>query len=124
MWDEPVSSGYLPPDLQGASAPDRRRDRRFEVELHGELRYDAAAFAVQIADISGSGALFFMENPPPAGGRAELWIEDFGILPIQIMRAGEYFGGVAITNPPRYRDRFLDWLRQETILGGPAAAVR
>jgi hypothetical protein len=91
---------------------------------HGELRYDATAFAVQIADISGSGALVFMEDPPPAGSRAELWIEDFDVLPTQIMRAGEYFCGVAITNPTRYRDRLLDWLRQETILRGPAAAVR
>jgi hypothetical protein len=124
VWDEPVLSGSLPPDLQGANTTDRRKDRRFEVELHGELRYDAAAFAVQIADISGSGALVFMEDPPPAGSGAELWIEDFGILPIQIMHAGEYFCGVAITNPARYRDRLLGWLRQETILGGPASAVR
>jgi hypothetical protein len=124
MWDEPVSSGSLPLDLPGPNAIDRRKDQRFEVELHGELRYEAVAFAVQIADISGSGALVFMEDPPPAGTKAELWIEDFGILPIQIMRAGECFCGVAITDPAGYRDRLLDWLRQETILGGPAAAVR
>jgi hypothetical protein len=119
MWDKPVPSGPL-----GANALDRRKDRRFEVELHGELRYDRAAFAVQIADISASGALVFMEDPPPAGSRAELWIEDFGMLSIQIMHAGECFCGVAITDPVRYRDRLLDWLRQETILGGPVAAVR
>jgi hypothetical protein len=121
LWEEPASSGSLPPDLQGANSPDRRKDRCFEVEPHGELRYDATAFAAQIADISGSGALVFMEDSPP---RAELWIEDFDVLSTQIMRAGEYFCGVAITNPARYRDRLLDWLRQETILGGPAAAVR
>lgn len=109
-----MSSGSLPPDFQGANSPDRRKDRRFEVELHGELRYDATAFGVLIADISGSGALVFMEDAPPAGSRAELWIEDFGVLPIQIMHAGEYICGVAITNPVRYRDRLLDWLRQET----------
>ena|ERR1700704_1497885 len=124
MWDEPVSNGSLPRDLEGSNALDRRKDPRFEVELHGELRYDVAAFAVQIADISGSGALIFMEDPPPAGSSAELWIEDFGILPIQIMHSGEYFCGVAITNPVRYRDRLLDWLRQQAISGGPAAAVR
>jgi PilZ domain len=121
---ELVSNGSLPGDLQGANAADRRKDRRFEVELHGELRYSAAAFAVQIADISASGALVFMEDPPPPGSKAELWIEDFGILPIEIMHSGEYFCGVAITDPVLYRDRLLDWLRQETISGGPAAAVR
>jgi hypothetical protein len=86
LWDEPGSSGSLPPDLQGANSPDRRKDRRFD----GELCYDATAFAVQIADISGSGALVFIEDPPPAGSRAELWIEDFDVLPIQIIHAGEY----------------------------------
>src|SRR5258705_8105485 len=110
-----MSSGSLPPDSQGANPADRRKDRRYEVELHGELRYDGAAFLVQIADISGSGALVFMEDPPPAGSKAELWIEDFGILPIQIMRTGEYFCGVEITNPAQYRDRLLDWLRKEAL---------
>jgi hypothetical protein len=124
MWDEPVSSGSLPRDFQGPDASDRRKERRFDVELYGELRYDDAAFPVQIADISGSGALVFMESPPPAGSKAELWIKDFGILPIQIMRSGEYFCGVEITDPARYRKRLLEWLRQEAIAGGPAAAVR
>jgi hypothetical protein len=124
IWDEPVSSGSLPPDFQGPDASDRRKERRFDVELHGELRYDSAAFAVQIADISGSGALIFMDHPPATGSKAELWIEDFGTLPIQIMRTGEYFCGVEFTDPARHRDRLLDWLRQEALVGGPAAAVR
>ncbi len=119
-----MSSGPPPPDSQGANSSDRRKERRYEVELHGELRYEGAAVAVQIADISGSGALVFMEDPPPAGTEAELWIEDFGILPIEIMHAGEHFCGVAISNPARYRDRLLDWLRQEATTGDPAAAVR
>jgi hypothetical protein len=122
--DETVSSGSLPPDFQGTGASDRRKERRFDVELHGELRYDGAAFPVQIADISGSGALVFMEAPPPAGSKADIWIEDFGMLPIQIMHTGEYFCGVAITDPARYRPRLLDWLGQEASSGGPAAAVR
>jgi len=119
-----MSSGSPPPDSQGANPSDRRKERRYEVELHGELRYEGAAVAVQIADISGSGALVFMEDPPPAGTEAQLWIEDFGIIPIEIMHAGEHFCGVAISNPARYRDRLLDWLRQEATTGGPAAAVR
>ena len=117
-------NGSLPPDFPGRSGADRRKEPRFEVELHGELRHKTAAFAVQIADISASGALIFMEDPPPAGSEAELWIEDFGILPIQIMHAGEYFCGVAVLDSARYRDRLLDWLRQEALSGGPIAAVR
>src|SRR5258706_8183933 len=117
-----MSSGSLPPDSQGANPSDRRKERRYEVELHGELRYEGAAVAVQIADISGSGALVFMEDPPAAGTEAELWIEDFGILPIEIMHAGEHFCGVAITNPARYRDPPRYWLRQEAPTPGTAAA--
>jgi hypothetical protein len=103
---------------------DRRRERRYEVELHGELRVDGACYEVQIADMSGSGALVFMEDPPEAGSTAELWIEDFGIVPVEIMHAGEHFCGIAISNPAKYRDRLLTWLRQEAAARGPAAAMR
>jgi hypothetical protein len=118
-----MQSGSMPPD-GGGNPSDRRRERRYEVELHGELRVDGACYAVQIADISGSGALVFMEDPPEAGSTAELWIEDFGTLPIEIMHAGEHFCGIAISNPAKYRDRLLTWLRQEAAAGGPTAAVR
>ena len=118
-----MQSGSLPSG-NGAKPSDRRRERRYEVELHGELRCDGACFAVLIADISGSGALVFMEDPPEAGCEAELWIEDFGVVTIEIMHAGEHFCGVAIANPAQYRDRLLNWLRLEIASGGPAAAVR
>jgi PilZ domain-containing protein len=120
----PMSSTSLPPDAGGSDRSDRRRERRYEVELHGELRFDNAAFAVQIADMSGSGALVFLEGPPPAGSQAELWIEDFGTLPVEIMHAGEHFCGVGIINPAAYRDRLMEWLREEVEAGGAAAAVR
>jgi len=117
-----MQSGSMPSDLGNPS--DRRKERRYEVELHGELRVDGACYEVQIADISGSGALVFMEHPPDAGSTAELWIEDFGTVPVEIMHAGEHFCGIAISNPAKYRDRLLTWLRQEAAAGGPAAAVR
>ena len=117
-----MQSGSMPSDF--GNPADRRKERRYEVELHGELRIDGACYAVQIADMSGSGALVFMEDPPEAGTAAELWIEDFGIVPVEIMQAGEHFCGIAISNPAKYRDRLLNWLRQEAAAGGPAAAVR
>src|SRR3954469_18602417 len=119
-----MQSGSMPPDSNGGDPSDRRKERRYEVELHGELRLDGACYAVQIADISGSGALVFMEDPPEAGSTAELWIEDFGIVPIEIMHAGEHFCGIAISNPAKYRDRLLTWLRQEAAVRESAAAVR
>jgi PilZ domain len=116
------SGSHLPHALR-AKTSDRRKEPRYKVEIHGELRCDGAAFAVRVASISGSGALVFMEAPPPAGSKAELWIKDFGILPIEIAHAGERFCGVAITNQAGYRDRLLDWFRQEVTMGGRAAAV-
>ena len=110
--------------MKSRKAPNAAEERRYEVELHGELRCEGACFAVQIADVSGSGALVFMEDPPEAGSEAELWIEDFGVVPIEIMHAGEHFAGVAIMHPAQHRDRLLNWLRQEAANGGPAAAVR
>jgi hypothetical protein len=117
----PMPSGTFP----GRQNPsDRRRERRYEVALHGELRYDGGSFAVQIADVSGSGAMIFMENPPDAGSEAELWIADYGVLPIEIMHAGDDFCGIAILNPAQHRDRLLSWLRQEIATESPAATVR
>ena len=86
-------------------------DDDLAVRLHGD--------PVEVND-----ARAVLEDPPPAGSEAELWIEDFGMLPIEIMHAGEHFCGVAIVNPSRHRDRLLEWLRQEATTGGPAAAVR
>jgi hypothetical protein len=114
----------MPSDHTAGNPSERRRETRYGVELHGELRCDGACFAVQIADISGSGALVLMKDPPEAGRQAELWIQDFGTLPIKIVHAGGHFCGVSIVAPTQYRDRLLNWLRQEIASGGPAAAVR
>lgn len=116
-----MHSESLPSD-KGAKASERRKERRYEVQLRGELRQDGSCYAVQIADVSGSGALVFMANPPEAGTEAELWIEDFGILQIEIMHAGEHFCGVAILNPAQHRDQLLSWLRQETTTAPGATA--
>lgn len=119
-----MQSGTMPPSSGAGDPSDRRKERRYEVELHGELRIEDACYEVQIADISGSGALVFMEDPPEAGSTADLWIADFGIIPIEIMHAGEHFCGVAISNPAKYRDRLLNWLRQEAAVNGAATAAR
>ena len=117
----PTPFAHPAPTPAGA---ERRKEPRYDVELHGELRCGDASFSVQIADISGSGALVFMEKPPQPGSDAQLWIEDFGVVPIRIVHVGQYFCGVAIAQPEQHRARLLDWLRGEIEAGGPAAAVR
>ena len=111
---------------QNPSPPgsERRKERRYEVQLNGELRFDDEAVPVQIADLSASGALVFLEGPPPAGTEAELWIENFGGVDVEIMHAGESFCGLAFIHPDRCRDRLMDWLRQEAGSERATAAAR
>ena len=42
---------------------ERRRERRYEVELHGELRFDGNAVPVTVTDLSASGALVNLPEP-------------------------------------------------------------
>jgi hypothetical protein len=114
----------LAPAGPAPSGAERRKEPRYDVELHGELRCGGACFSVLIADISGSGALVFMEKPPQPGSDAQLWIEGFGVVPIRIVHVGQYFCGVSIAQSDQHRARLLDWLMGEIAAGGPAAAVR
>jgi hypothetical protein len=106
------------------SGTERRKEPRYDVELRGELHHGGASFSVLIADISGSGALVFMEKPPQPESDAQLSIEDFGVVPIRIVHVGQFFCGVAIAQPEQHRARLLEWLLGEIATGGPAAAVR
>ncbi len=111
---------------QNPSPPgsERRKERRYEVQLNGELRFDDETVPVRIADLSGSGALVFCENPPGAGSEADLWIENFGEVAVEVMHAGESFCGLAFTHPALCRDRLLVWLRQEAGSERGAAAAQ
>jgi hypothetical protein len=112
----------LQPQKPASAGSERRKERRYEVQLNGELRFDGEALPVRIADLSGSGALVFVENPPGAGSEAELWIENFGEVTVEIMHAGESFCGLAFVHPALCRDRLLEWLRHEA--GSERAAAQ
>lgn len=102
-----------PPIPPASSGTEKRKDKRYEVELPGELRFDGKAVPVRVTDLSASGALIMVDDPPPSGSKAELWIKDFGSLDIEIMHAGGTFCGVALINPAAHRDRLMEWLRQD-----------
>ena len=99
--------------MSGGFGAERRTERRYEVELHGELRFDGKAVPVKIADLSPSGALLMISNPPQSGRIVQLWIEDFGVVDVEVMHSGDTFCGLALANPAKQRDQLIEWLRQE-----------
>jgi hypothetical protein len=103
-------------------AAERRKERRYQVELRGELRVDGNAIPVQIADLSASGALLIMQDPPPAGDLVDLWIEDFRTITLEVVHASGSYCGLALANPAKDRDDLLEWLRQDIGAGDPKRA--
>jgi hypothetical protein len=56
------------------------------------------------------GLLITMDKPPL--GEAELWIEDFGYIPVLVIYSGDRFAGLMVGNPAVHRDRLMLWLRR------------
>jgi hypothetical protein len=102
-----------PAPANQSSGAERRRDKRYEVLLHGELGVDGDVVPVTIGDMSGTGALINMENPPEEGTIGDLWISGFGDLEIKVMFSGDGICGVMFTHPAQHRDRLLKWLMQQ-----------
>ena len=94
------------------SGAERRREQRFEVKIPGDLGVDGEIIPVTIGDLSGSGALLVLDNPPEEGTLADLWISGFGDLEIKIMFSGDGVAGAMFTHPAEHRDRLLKWLMQ------------
>ena len=103
-------SALTAPDSTQKTGAERRREQRYEVQLPGDLGADGEVHSVTIADLSGSGALLVMANPPDEGAIADLWIDGFGDLEVKIMFSGDGVCGVMFTRPAEHRDRLLKWL--------------
>src|SRR4051812_767952 len=91
-----------------------RSDRRNSVrrrELKGELRMDGQAWPVHIGDLPGSGAVVFTDHPPDVGAELELWIEDFGAVPVEVVHSSERVCGLVVTDAVMHREKLLTWLR-------------
>jgi hypothetical protein len=100
-----------------ASGAERRREQRFEVNLKGDLGVDGEIIPITIGDLSGSGALLVIKNPPEEGILADLWIDGFGDLEIKVMFSGDGVAGVMFTHPAEHRDRLLKWLTRQMADG-------
>jgi hypothetical protein len=92
---------------------DRRKKRRPVVELRGEIRMGRKAWPVLIGDLPGSGALVFTNSAPPVGSAVELWIEDFGAIPVEVVHSSRRLCGLVLSNPAAHRADLMFWLRQK-----------
>ena len=106
------------PAVNGA---ERRREKRYKVQLRGELGVDGEIIPVSIGDLSGSGALIMMPRPPDQGTVGDLLIAGFGDVEIKVMFSGDGMCGVMFTHPTEHRDRLLKWLTGEMAEGKGAA---
>src|SRR4051812_19572875 len=96
------------------SAADRRRGRRYQVELNGELRSSERTVSVRIIELSASGALLVLAEPPSDGSVVDLWIQDFRAIRMQVVHSSGNYCGLTLVNPAMDRNDLLDWLRQDT----------
>lgn len=103
-----------------ASGAERRREKRYEVQLDGQLGIEGAVVPVRIGDLSASGALLLLPAPPPQGALGDLWIAGFGDLEIEVAYSGKEMCGVMFTHPAQCRDRLMKWLTEDVTTTVPA----
>jgi hypothetical protein len=63
-----------------------------------------------LEDSPSLGLVISIDAPPL--GEAELWIENFGCIPVHVTYSGDRFTGLAVGNPVVHRDRLMLWLRR------------
>jgi hypothetical protein len=94
---------------------ERRKEYRVQVSLRGRLLSDGQSIAVEIGDISASGALVMLKGAPKLGTNCELWIEEYGPIDVQVAHAGAYFCGLSFADPGVHRFKLQKWLSQEVM---------
>ena len=97
---------------------ERRRDKRYEVDLPGRVSgpaLDGIEHKVMVSDLSGAGALVECQSGEPlaVGTIVTLHLDDFGPIEARVVHAGAGFYGVAFLHPHLHRERLTNWLREE-----------
>jgi len=98
------------------SGAERRREKRYQVELPGTAQASDAACPVMVSDLSASGALVTVAKAGEsfrAGAQITLLLEEFGPIEARIAHVGDGFYGLSFVSPHLHRDRLAEWLRQE-----------
>jgi PilZ domain len=99
---------------------ERRREKRYETQLDGQLGVEGVIVPVRIGDVSASGALLLLATPPAEGTVGDLWIGGFGDLEIEVAYCGDGMCGVMFTHPAMCRDKLMRWLTEDV---GPATGT-
>ena len=103
------------PPVPARGGMERRRDRRFQVELPGHVQLGTASHAAIVSDLSASGALVSVPTPPDWAGatRIVLVVEEFGAIDAEIVHVGDGFWGLRFVSPHLHRDTLARWLQEE-----------
>jgi hypothetical protein len=113
MTDEPFLDSASATATPAKSGAERRRDKRYEVDLPGFVELDSTRHAVVISDLSAGGALITSNVRFQPGAMIALTIEEFGVLDAKIVHSGTGFAGLQFMNAHLHRDRLAAWLRTE-----------
>ena len=104
----------IPPPSPRTGA-ERRREKRYEVDLPGTMQANGVAWSVTVSDLSASGALVSVPAGVAwvAGPDVVLVVEEFGPIEARIVHVGDGFHGLRFVHPHLHRDRLSRWLHGE-----------
>ena len=104
--------------LQPRPGIERRREKRYQVDLPGQARGSSHATTVPVivSDLSASGGLITVPPETSSFAKGEvlvLSIEQFGEIEARVVYVGHGFYGLSFINPHLHRDRLSAWLRED-----------
>ena len=108
-----MNEATLPHATAKQSGAERRREKRYEVELNGLIRTHDREIPVRLSDMSASGALAVVSEdvtPLKAGSAIQLFVEDFDTIQSRIAHVGGGFYGISFDNAHIHRQKLKAWL--------------
>lgn len=103
-----------------SSGAERRRERRYQVDLSGVARCTSegreVVIPVAVSDLSASGALIEAKSRGESfslGAVITLVVDAFGAIEARVAHVGHGFYGLSFLHPHRHRDRLAAWLRED-----------
>ncbi len=103
------------PPVPARGGTERRRERRFQVDLPGQVQLGADSHPATVSDLSASGALVSLAAPPDCADMARivLVVEEFGAIDAEVVHVGNGFWGLRFVSPHLHRDKLSRWLQEE-----------